>query len=300
MSTDRSPPSSPCTPESTRNERGRERAAEDERFVPVILKRSDEVVRHPDDTLEKAIEGGREQLERRGLPLGLSAVAAGLILGFSAMAVAVVEANLADDVSLLARRLAVALVYPLGFVLCILSGAELFTEHTATAVYPVLDRRAGIPALLRLWAIVFIGNLIGAAAVAGLLFATDDVVGAAAGYRAIGDHLFAPSARSLFMSAILAGWLMALGAWLLYATPPTVIQVVAIFIVTFLIGFGGLHHSIAGSVEGIAAALFSPEIGFAEVARFIVLAATGNLVGGSVFVAALNYSHIRKLEVDRD
>lgn len=96
------------------------------------------------------------------------------------------------------------------------------------------------------------------------------------------------------MSAILAGWLMALGAWLLYATPPTVIQVVAIFIVTFLIGFGGLHHSIAGSVEGIAAALFSP------VARFIVLAATGNLVGGSVFVAALNYSHIRKLEVDRD
>ena len=37
----------------------------------------------------------------------------------------------------LLSRLLVALAYPLGFVVCLTSGAELFTEHTATAVYPV-------------------------------------------------------------------------------------------------------------------------------------------------------------------
>ena len=51
----------------------------------------------------------------------------------------------------------------------LMSGAELFTEHTATAVYPVLDRQASVPRLVRLWGIVVSGNLLGALASAVLL-----------------------------------------------------------------------------------------------------------------------------------
>jgi len=96
------------------------------------------------------------------------------------------------------------------------------------------------------------------------------------------------------VSAVLAGWLMALGAWLILATPPTVSQIVSIYIVTFLIGVGGLHHSIAGSVEMFTALLMSGEFTIAQSARFIGLALFGNLIGGSLFVAVLNYAHIRE------
>jgi len=102
------------------------------------------------------------------------------------------------------------------------------------------------------------------------------------------------------VSAVLAGWLMALGAWLVLATPPRVSQVVLIYLVTFLIGLGGLHHSIAGSVELFAALLAADVISLAESARFLLLALGGNLLGGSVFVAVLNYGHIRQSQIVQD
>ena len=276
-------------------ERKLERLEEDQAFVPVIVKRTDESRRHPDDVLVKAIAEGLEQLCRPALSLGLSSIAAGLILGFTAMAVAVatVAAEPLGDWPMLGR-LFVALVYPLGFVICLTSGAELFTEHTATAVYPVLDRRATVTRLLRLWSIVIGGNLIGAFFSAGLLTLADPVIGARSGYIEIGRHLVAFSTPPLVVSAILAGWLMALGAWLILATPPTVSQIVSIYIVTFLIGVGGLHHSIAGSVEMFTALLMSDEFTIAQSGRFIGLALFGNLIGGSLFVAVLNYAHIRE------
>lgn len=280
-------------------EREREREREDERFLPVIVKRTDEFRRHPDDVLENAIMEGCEQLARPVLSLFLSAVAAGLILGFTAMSVAVVQTATAGIDWPMLTRIATALVYPFGFVVCIMSGTELFTEHTATAVYPVLDRRAGPALLLRLWAIVGAGNLLGTIGIAGLLTVADKVVEAKAGYIATGHHLVGFDPLPLVVSAMLAGWLMALGAWLIYATPPTVSQLVSIYIVTFLIGLGGLHHSIAGSAEIFTAYFISDEFTLGESLRFIALAMVGNLIGGSLFVAGLNYAHIRESRSQR-
>ncbi len=284
--------------EQERTERGRERAREDEKFIPVIVKRTDEALRHPDDVLENAIQEGLEQLNRPTLSLALSSVAAGLILGFSAMAVAIVTQLVEPYGSKLLVRVATAFVYPLGFVICIMSGTQLFTEHTATAVYPVLERRSNIPRLLRLWGIVIAGNIVGAFASASLLTINDGVIGAHEGYVAIGHELVGPSSTAIFLSAILAGWLMAQGAWLILATPPTISQIVCVYFVTFLIGLGGLHHSVAGSVEMFAAYMNGDEFTVGESARFISSALGGNLVGGSLFVALLNYAHIRKTQVD--
>lgn len=275
-------------------ERSAERLREDDEYLSVIVKRTDEARRHPDDILDTAIEEGLAQIRRPSGSLFLSAVAAGLILSFTAMAVAVVTEAVAPLEGEALRRLLVALVYPLGFVVCIMSGTELFTEHTATAVYPVLDRRASFGGLVRLWSLVAAGNLLGAFAGAGLLTLADGVIGAAEGYTEIGHHLTGFETLPLLASALLAGWLMALGAWLVLATPPRLSQLASIYVVTFLIGVGGLHHSIAGSVEMFAALFVSDQFTVAQAVRFIALALFGNLVGGSLFVAALNYAHIRK------
>lgn len=287
------PPTPASGGESPATERGKERTREDKRFVPVIIKRTDEVRRHPDDILQSAIEAGIEQLDRRPFSLFLSAAGAGLILGFTAMSVAVVTTIVETDGALL-ERLATAVVYPLGFVICLTSGTELFTEHTATAVYPVLDRRFGIGRLLRLWFLVGVGNLLGTLASAGLLTLADDVIQARAGYVEIGRHLVGTATVPLLASAVLAGWLMALGAWLILATPPTVSQLMSIYIVTFLIGLGGLHHSIAGAAEMFTALLIGEEFTLAQSLWFIAQAMIGNLIGGSLFVAGLNYAHIRE------
>ena len=77
---------------------------------------------------------------------------------------------------------------------------------------------------------------------------------------------------------------------------PTLSQMAAIDIVTFIIGFGDLHHSIAGSVEIFTAFLITDDFTVSQVAHFLVVAILGNLVGGSIFVALLNYGHIRKTQ----
>jgi formate/nitrite transporter FocA (FNT family) len=286
-------------------ERERSRAEEDRDYVPVIVKRTDQARRHPDDVLHTAIEAGLEQLTRAAIEAGLeqltrapfslalSAVGAGLTVGFTAMAVGVVNAVTPAEAPLLVERLLIALVYPLGFVVCLMSGTELFTEHTATAVYPVLDKKAGAWRMLRLWLVVGAGNFIGTLGIAFLLTVADEVVGAREGYIEIGRHLVEFGTLPLLASALLAGWLMALGAWLILSTPAGAAQLASIYIVTFLIGLGGLHHSIAGSAEMFTAYFISDQFTLAQSLRFVGLAMLGNLVGGSLFVAGLNYAHIR-------
>jgi formate/nitrite transporter FocA (FNT family) len=122
------------------------------------------------------------------------------------------------------------------------------------------------------------------------------VIQARQGYVVIASHLVTNSSSSVIFSSILAGWLMALGGWLILATPPTISQIACIYIVTFLIGLGGLHHSIAGSVEMFTALLVSDHFTLRQTVGFIGLAIIGNLIGGSVFVATLNYGHIRKTQ----
>ena len=278
---------------TAQTERSAERTLEDNEFIPVIIKRSDEGGRHPDDVLEKAITEGLEQIQRPFLSLALSSVAAALILSFSVMAVAVMSTLMIDLQQPLLIRLAMALVYPLGFIICIMSGTELFTEHTATAVYPVLEGKADRRQLLRLWSIVILGNMLGAVIGSLLLTGTDQVIQAEQGYIYIAEHLIKYGNISLLFSAVLAGWLMALGGWLVLATTPALSQIICIYLVTFLIGMGGLHHSIAGTVEMFTALFISDQFTLLQGLRFIVLAMLGNLIGGSIFVAVLNYGHIR-------
>ncbi|WP_206028459.1 formate/nitrite transporter family protein [Thalassoroseus pseudoceratinae] len=281
-------------------ERAQNRGREDQTYTPVIIKRNDETVRHPDDTLERAIQEGLEQIKRPQVSLALSSIAGGLIVGFSALAVAVVTQATIPLHSPMLTRLATAVVYPVGFIVCIISGAQLFTEHTATAVYPVLDRQAKFWSLLRLWGIVILGNLIGATLIAALLTSASSVVQANEGILEMGHHLVHFERSELLISSVLAGWLMAQGAWLVLATPPDFSKVALIYIVTFIIGLGGFHHSIAGTAEICMAMFTSEDFTLSDTTRFVLLALLGNMIGGSVFVAILNYGHIRQTQSVED
>ena len=89
---------------------------------------------------------------------------------------------------------------------------------------------------------------------------------------------------------------LAHGPRLAVSSPRMGAQITCIFIVTFLIGVGGLHHSIAGSAEMFSALLLSNEFSVPQAVRFIATALLGNLIGGSCFVALLNYAHIRRTQ----
>ncbi len=276
------------------NRRSLERKEEDRNAISVIITRNDTSLRHPDDILEKAIREGVEQYKQSRLSLLISAISAGLIVGFSAMAVCFAHELVPSEWGTIPQKFVMALFYPFGFMLCVLSGAQLFTEDTALFFYPVLDRKIGWAKLTRAWIIVLVGNLIGTFGSACFIYYTEPIMQGGQGYVAIAMDLLDESFFPLFMGSILAGWLMALGGWLVLATSETISQLFCIYLATFTIGIGSFQHSIVGSAELFLGLFISEDVLLVDIIKFLSVAVPGNLIGGSVMVATLNYLHIRK------
>ncbi|MEP6590412.1 MAG: formate/nitrite transporter family protein [Gemmatimonadota bacterium] len=243
--------------------------------------------------LRQEIAVGAEQLGRPASGLLLSAVSAGLDIGFGPLMVATLMAL--NPIETTGSRVAMAVAYAIGFVIVILGRSELFTEHTTLAVLPLLSGETTIGRVGRLWSLVYAGNMLGAFGFALLavplgrglgLFATGDIA-------RMSTQLVDYDAGVIFVSAIAAGWMMGLVSWLVTAARDTSGQIIIILLVAGAISFLHLHHSIAGSVE-VLMGVVAGQVSVPEFGRFLLLATLGNAVGGIVLVAGLKFSHATK------
>lgn len=233
---------------------------------------------------------GEEELRRPPAALAWSGLAAGLSMGFSLAAEGLLRAHLPDAPW---RPLASKLGYSVGFLIVILGRQQLFTENTLTPILPLLTRRdlATFLRVLRLWIIVLFANLVGtfifAWVVSSTAVFTPEVKEA---FAAIGHEALVGSFLTVFLRGIFAGWLIALMVWLLPVAESA--RVGVIVIITFLVGIGGLAHSIAGSVE----TLFLVSRGEATWGNyggdFLLPTLLGNIIGGVALVAVLNYAQV--------
>lgn len=243
--------------------------------------------------LVQEITAGLAELKRPRLGLFLSSLSAGLDIGFSLLLMATMLTLLTGHVSEAVRAIVVANMYSVGFILVILGRSELFTEHTALAVLPVLDRRSSLSELAGLWGIVFGGNIIGAAVFAVLVWWIAPQLHIVEPWTL--EHIAEPLVRPpwwlIFLSAVLAGWLMGELAWLLAASRDTISQIVCVWIITTVIGVAHLHHCVVGTVEVLAGVLAGESIGMADFAHFLLWTTLGNALGGVVFVAMIKYGH---------
>lgn len=101
---------------------------------------------------------GQEELERSSSSVAWSALAAGLTMGFSLVAEAVLRSKLPDAPR---RDLVTSLGYSAGFLFVTLGRQQLFTETTLTAALPLFHDRSRLLDVLRFWSIVFMANIAG-------------------------------------------------------------------------------------------------------------------------------------------
>ncbi len=230
---------------------------------------------------------GEEELDRSTGALFWSGLGAGLTMGLSLVAQGLLRAALPDTAW---RPLLTSLGYTVGFVFVVAGRQQLFTENTLTPVLPVLQDRSRLPDLARLWAVVLAANLIGALAFAGIVAMTPVFqADAKAAFVAIGREALQPSAGTLFLRAVVAGWLIALMVWLMPAAEHS--RLAMIVVPTYLIALAHLAHSIAGSVE-VLYLVWAGVASWGEYGRFVLLALLGNVIGGVVFVALLNHKQV--------
>jgi formate-nitrite transporter family protein len=236
-----------------------------------------------------AVRIGEDELKRSSTGLALSGLAAGLGMGLTGLGSAAI---LAETGHAAAHYLLANLLYPLGFIVVIVGRAQLFTENTLFPVVLVLDRRGHLGNTLRLWAVVFVANVVGALLFAVLMIRTGAVSPEVAGALSqLGTKTVQGSFGHLFWAGVAGGWIIALMAWLVTASRFTMGQIVLVYLMTFVVGAAGLAHCIAGSAEALSAVV----AGQVPVSTYLVwlLAATlGNTVGGVVIVSLLNYGQV--------
>lgn len=117
------------------------------------------------EVLEKYIEGCQSKIQMSSKSLFGKAIMAGVMIGMGA-AISSVAAHTISDVGL--ARLAAAVVFPVGLMMVILLGAELFTGDCLVAM-SVLDGKQKVRDVVKLLVLVYLGNLVGATLTALLI-----------------------------------------------------------------------------------------------------------------------------------
>jgi formate-nitrite transporter family protein len=230
---------------------------------------------------------GKDELARDSGALAWSGVAAGLSMGFSLLSEALLRAHLPDAPW---RPLVSKLGYTVGFLIVILGRQQLFTENTLTVMLPLLRvwRGGMVRSVLRLWSVVFVTNVIGAALFAVAIMHLPVVEPTVRDAMiAAGHEALSPGALSIGVRGIFAGWLIALMVWLMPGADTSRVSVIVI--TTYLVGIAGFSHVVAGSVEVFALAAGGRAGWLSAFVYYTLPALLGNTVGGVALVAALGH-----------
>lgn len=234
---------------------------------------------------------GMETYEQHKIKVFISALTAGLEIGFSYLLIVILVNFLSDKFSEESLFYITAFAYPVGFIIVVLGKSILFTEQTSLLALPVLHKKRTFWELLKLWAIVISGNLLGGIVMTFLivLIGVNLEITSYESLAIIAKHVYNESYPTIFFSAIMAGWLMALLSWLLSSSEETISKIIIIYMITLIVGFAGFHHSIIGNIEVFAGFIFTKSISFVEYLIFLLTALFGNAIGGVFFVALLRY-----------
>lgn len=262
------------------DEQGEEQAEAEERSAPAAR------------VVHAAVaEQGEDELARPVVSLFWSGFAAGIAIMASLWVSGALRQYLPDADW---AEVVVALGYPAGFLIVILGRLQLFTEHTAVAVLPVVraPTARNLLALLRLWSVIFVANMLGALIATALaVHAHLQPADTLAGMVTVSEKLLERGPLDTLMQAISAGFLIASIAWIRSAVNSGDFWIV--FAVTYAISLGGFAHVVAGASEAFLLMWAGQaSVGWA-LGGFVLPALLGNILGGTGLFALLAHAQVK-------
>ena len=234
---------------------------------------------------------GDQELERTVAALWWSALAAGLTMGLSLMGMGLLNSRLPDGEGF---KVIASFGYCAGFLAVILARQQLFTENTLTAVLPVMSKPTlnNFGRLLRLWAVVLVGNLCGTLLVAYVMLHLpifDTKTGLAS--LAIGRKVMENDPGQMFAKGIVSGWMIATMVWMIPSMESAKLWI--IILITYLMALGDFTHIVVGSAE-VSYLVFAGELPWKDF--WLIFAGptlAGNIIGGSFIFVLISHAQIR-------
>lgn len=218
--------------------------------------------------------------------LALSALA-GAYLGFGIVLIFSVGAPLAGTQFAPFMKLIMGLSFGVALSLVIFAGSELFTGNNMIFAIGALKKRVGAGPIIKLFALCFVGNLLGSIFLAWLVVQGGSLSAEAQALIVkVAGMKMSLGAKEAFFRGILCNWLVCLAVWIANRNGDETAKLVMIFWCLFAFIGSGYEHSIANQ-SLMSLALLLPHGAEVSMAGFIhnqVFVTAGNMVGGGLMV----------------
>ena len=253
----------------------------------------------PDQIARTAVQTGATKAATGWDKTLLASFLAGAYISFGAMVAVTVSSGLDPELWGTLPTLFTGIAFTLGLVLVLIAGSSLLTGNMLLVPISALAGRVPLRDVARNFALVLLGNVVGALFVAYFLAVQTGVIGssgaeegtsAAMTYeRLVGiaeTKALHETSWQIFLRALGANWLVCLAVWMAMASDAISGKVLAMFFPVMAFVAMGFDHVVA-NMFFLPAAIFVdvPGLGWDDVARNWSLAFVGNLFGAVVFVA---------------
>ncbi|MBP5156404.1 MAG: formate/nitrite transporter family protein [Treponema sp.] len=202
-------------------------------------------------------------------------------------------------------RIVSSLVFPIGLVLVLCAGGELFTGNSLVLI-PVLERRIKPMDMFRNWGLAYTGNLVGSILIAELvvLSGTLDLY---PGLSAAAINTAMAKCRLPIHAALIKGicsnFMVCLAVWISFGASEMAGKIAATYLPVFLFVLRGFEHRVANMYfipVGLFASYVYPDVAdalgsiglnwFNFIFRNLIPVTIGNLVGGAACVAGVYWA----------
>lgn len=233
---------------------------------------------------------GVKKAKLASLQMLLLGIFAGMFIGFGAHAdITVMQTIGKFDIGF--AKFFGAAVFPVGLMLVLMVGAELFTGNNLMTL-GLLDRKITVKQMLKNWGLVYIGNFVGSIVLAWLLrksglYISQDMTAKAI---EIAEAKMSLTFVEAFIRAVLCNMLVVLSVLLATASKDVIGKIFAIWFPIMLFVLSGFEHSIANM-------FFIPLgklVGFNTLwttiwIKNLIPVTLGNIVGGAIIVPVVYY-----------
>jgi len=217
-------------------------------------------------------------------------IMAGMLIGFGAFGNIVITQTISNIDVGLAKFLG-AFVFPVGLMLVVFSGSELFTGNNLMTM-ALLNGKITFIKMLKNWIFVYLGNFIGSIILAALLYNSglvkENVLSTA---QNIGLAKVSLNFQTAFVRGFLCNILVVLAVWSSSAAIDIGSRVLAIWFPIMLFVLCGFEHSVANMFY-LPLALFSglPITWSSIWSSNLIPVTLGNIASGGVFIPFVYYA----------
>lgn len=268
----------------------------------------------PGETVDAVIEAGCKKCSLSILRMFLLGIFAGMFIAFGGFASSMVSHTMQNTG--LSKFMGAA-VFPVGLMLVVICGAELFTGNNLITL-SVLDNRVTFSCMLKNWFFVYIGNFVGSVIIAVLILGSGllNTSGGALGgfFIKVAYSKVSLTFSQALIRGILCNILVVLAVCMAVASRDIVSKIWSCWFPIMLFVLSGFEHSIANmffipvgilskgneglawaaEIIGISAQKLSQLTWGSFVLNNLIPVTVGNIIGGAVVVPLVYWYVYRK------